>query len=142
MFAFTSNDTFIMAVVIFFHCGMLVFPCYYTMRLLNIITWMLIQEFEFTNCMYDFELLRLLVHIMDVIFVCLITRPFFEVDEGREEDDNQNHDILQSIQRLQQLLLMLNLALYANCRSMILMHCRHPIPTGPFLYRIDYQDET
>jgi hypothetical protein len=79
MFAFTSNDTFIMVVVIFFHCGMLVFPCYYTMRLLNIITWMLIQEFEFTNCMYGFELLRLLVHIMDVIFVCLITRPFFEV---------------------------------------------------------------
>jgi hypothetical protein len=79
MFGFTSNDTFIMAVVIFFHCGMLVFPRYYTMRLLNIITWMLIQEFEFTNCMYDFELLRLLVHIMDVIFVCLITRPFFEV---------------------------------------------------------------
>jgi len=79
MFAFTSNDTFIMTIVIFFHCGMLVFPCYYTMRLLNIITWMLIQELEFTNCMYDFELLRLLVHIMDVIFVCLITRPFFEV---------------------------------------------------------------
>jgi hypothetical protein len=72
----------------------------------------------------------------------LITRPFFEVDEGREEEGNQNHDILQSIQRLQQLLLMLNLALYANYRSMILMHCMHPIPTGPFLYRIDYQDET
>jgi hypothetical protein len=78
---------------------------------------------------------------MDVIFVCLITRPFFEVDEGREEEDNQNHDILQSIQRLQQPL-MLNLALYANYRNMILMHCMHPIPTGPFLYRIDYQDET
>jgi hypothetical protein len=119
MFAFTSNNTFIMAIVIFFHCGMLVFPCYYTMRLLNIITWMLIQEFEITNCIYGFELLRLLVHIMDVTFVCLITRPFIEVrsqhqwsieepnyksffgvDEGREQEDNQNHDILQSIQRL------------------------------------------
>jgi hypothetical protein len=37
---------------------------------------------------------------------------------------------------------MLYLALYANCRNMILMHCMHPIPTGPLLYRIDYQDVT